>query len=218
MTADAMYAQRAARRLNALLDEEGFPFDELGRSTAVGARIGTGMQAAQQLLSGVVPWTWAQLDKVCSVFKRVPGYFLDPVPSEPFPSDAQLVTSSDGGESIVWRSPRGFLQHAPEFGTPLRYLTMRERVARYPLGSLLVYAEEVFRTNGVRPGACYVIERDEGLDVMQCQASRETLASFEPLAQPGISVMVPLEPPARGGAHQGQGRIAGSVLAAISQS
>lgn len=218
MTADATYAQRAARRLNALLDEEGFPFDALGRSTAVGARCGTGMQAAQQLLSGVVPWTWDQVDRVCSVFRRSPGYFFDPVPSEPFPSDAQLVTSSDGGESIVWRSPRGFLQHAPEFGTPLRYLTMRDRVSRYPLGSLLVYAEEVSRTNSMRPGASYVIEREDRLEVMQCQASRETLASFEPLDQPGISVMVPLEPPARGGHDHGQGRIAGSVFAAISPS
>jgi hypothetical protein len=214
MRAEATYAQRAAKRLNALLDEEGFPFDELGRSKAVGARIGIGMQAAQQLLSGLVPWTWGQIDKVCSVFSRTPGYFLDPLPSEPMPSDVQLVPSSDGGESIVWRSPRGFLAHPPTLGTPLRYITMRDRAPRYPLGSLLLY-QETGTLEGVRAGAAYVIERDDRLEVMQCQASGETLASFGPIGQQGISVMVPLAP-ATGG--DGQGRIAGSIFAAISPS
>jgi hypothetical protein len=214
MTADAMFAQRAARRLNALLDEEGFPFDELGRSKAVGARIGIGMQTAQQLLSGLVPWTWGQIDKVCSVFNRTPGYFLDPVASEPMPSDVQLVPSSDGGESIVWRSPRGFLAHPPALGTPLRYITMRERAPRYPLGSLLLY-EEIGTLEGVRAGGAYVIERDDRIEVMQCQASGETLASFGPIGQQGISVMVPLAPTTGG---DGQGRIAGSIFAAISPS
>jgi hypothetical protein len=210
MRAEATYAQRAAKRLNKLLDEEGFPYDELGRSKAVGARIGSSMQAAQRLLSGLVPWTWDQIDKVCSVFRRTPGYFLDPVPSEPFPSDMQLVTSVDGGESIVWRSPRGFLQHPPAPGTPLRYMTMRERAPRYPLGSLLVYEEYI--TPVLRTGDAYVIEREDGLEVMQCQASRETLASFEPLGRHGISVMVPLAPAA---GDLSQGRIAGSIFAAI---
>jgi hypothetical protein len=50
---------------------------------------------------------------------------------------------------------------------------------------------------------------------MQCQASGETLASFGPIGQQGISVMVPLAP-ATGG--DGQGRIAGSIFAAISPS
>lgn len=215
MTADARYARRAATRLNALLDEEGFPFDALGRSRTVADWIGASMQTAQQLLSGLVPWSWDQVDTVCSVFQRPPGYFFDPV-FEPLPSDARLVTSSDGGESIVWRSPHGFLRHAPAPGTPLHYLTMRDQVARYPLGSLLVYAEEVFRADAARPraGDAYVIVRGDRLEVMQCQCARDTLASFEPLDQQGISVVVPLDPPA----GQDQGRIAGSVFAAISAS
>jgi hypothetical protein len=216
MTADARYARRAATRLNALLDEEGFPYDALGRSRAVADRIGAGMQAAQQLLSGLVPWSWNQVDTVCSVFQRPPGYFFDPVVSEPLPSDARLVTSSDGGESIVWRSPHGFLRHAPAPGARLRYLTMRHQVARYPLGSLLVYAEEVFGAQGPRPrpGDAYVVGRGDRLEVMQCQCARDTLASFEPLDQQGISVVVPLDPPA----GESQGRIAGGVFAAISAS
>lgn len=216
MTADQTYAQRAAARLNTLLDEEGFPYDLLGRATAVGERLGTGLQVAQQLLSGLVTWNWTQLQRVCAAFQRTPGYFLDPVAGEPMPSDARLVTGVDGGESLVWRTPRGFLQDPPADSATLRYFTMRQCGAGFPLGSLLVYAEEVFQPHPLKLGRSYVVDRGDGAELMRFQQGHRTVARFEPLHEPGVAVLVPLDTSGHQTQDAASARVTGAVFAAIS--
>lgn len=215
-TADQTYAQRAASRLNALLDEEGFPYDVLGRATAIGERLGIGLQVAQQMLSGLVAWNWTQLQQVCAAFARTPGYFLDPIAGAPMPSDVRLVTGVDGGESLVWRTPRGFLQNPPAESAKLRYFTMRQRGAGFPLGSLLVYAEEVFEPHPLKLGLSYVVDRGDGAELMRFQQGHRTVARFEPLHEAGVTVLVPLDTSGRQTQDAASARVAGAVFAAIS--
>ena len=216
MTADASYAQRAAKRLNKLLDEEGFPYDLLGRATAIGERLGSDLQTAQQLLSGLVPWTWTQLEQVCAVFGRKPGYFLDSVAGEPLPSDIRVVTGVDGGESLVWRTPHGFLQDPPPDNATLRYFTMRQRDTGFAFGSLLVYAEEVFTPQPFKLGRPYVVDRGDGAELMRFRRSHQTVASFEPMHEPGVSVLVPLDVSGQQTQDAVATRVTGAVFAAIS--
>lgn len=216
MTADASYAQRAAKRLNTLLDEEGFPYDLLGRATAIGERLAVDLQTAQQLLSGLVTWTWTQLEQVCAVFGRKPGYFLDPVVGEPLPSDIRVVTGVDGGESIVWRTPRGFLPDPPPDSATLRYFTMRQRDTGFPFGSLLIYAEEVLQPQPFRVGRSYVVDRGDGAELMRFQRSHQTVATFQPMHEPGVSVLVPLDVSGHQTQDAAATRVTGTVFAAIS--
>lgn len=216
MTADQTYARRAAARLNTLLDEEGFPYDMLGRATAVGEKLGIGLQVAEQLLSGLVTWTWSQLQKVCAAFDRPPGYFLDPVVGQPLPSDVRLVTGVDGGESLVWRTPRGFLQDPPAEGAALRYFTMRQPGTGFALGSLLVYAEQATNPHPLHPGRSYVVDRGDGAELMRFQHGHKTVARFEPLHEPGVTVLVPLDPSGRQTQDAASARVTGAVFAAIS--
>lgn len=215
MNADATFAKRAAARLNKVLDEEGYPFDLLGRSTALGNVLSISATEGQHLLSGIVPWTWDQLEGVCRSFSRRPGYFLDPGIHDSLPSDTEMVTSSDGGESLVLRTPRGFLRGRTQPDARLRYLTERDTKTPYPVGSLLVYAEQQYSGPGMlRAGGTYVVEREGALEVMRCHTIHDSLASFEPL-RPGVSVVVPYaratEP-----ANPEQARIAGDVLVSVS--
>jgi hypothetical protein len=216
MTADATYAQRAANRLKTLLDEEGFPYDLLGRATAVGERLGIDLQAAQQLLSGVVPWTWTQLEQVCAMFERKPGYFLDSVVGEPLPSDIRVVTGVDGGESIVWRTPHGFLPVPPPDSATLRYFTMRQRDTGFAFGSLLVYAEDVLQPHRFKVGRPYVVDRGDGAELMRFRKSHQTVATFEPMHEPGVSVLVPLDVSGHPTQDAAATRVTGTVFAAIS--
>lgn len=216
MTADSTFARRAAARLNTLLDENGFPYDLLGRATAVATRVGTDLQSAQQLMSGLVPWSWTQLDQVCTAFERTPGYFLDAMGGEPLPSDVRLVTGVDGGESLVWRTPRGFLHDPPPAGATLRYFTMRQRAAGFAYGSLLVYAEEAFQPQPFMLGRPYVVDRGDGAELMRYQQGHQTVASFEPVHEPGVSVLVPLDVSGHQTQDAAASRVTGTVFAAIS--
>jgi hypothetical protein len=211
MSADATFANRAAARLNKILDEQGSPFDALGRATVVSESLKVPVQVAQQILSGRVPWSWEQLKAVSEGFARSPGYFLDPEYGGALPSDAQVVTSADGGESIVWRTPRGFLQRPIPESSALRYLTEHVGIAAFPQGSILIYAESAFAPSMVFAGLHYVIAGRSGLQVMRCTTSRDALATFENEREPGVAIVIPFtDAPADESA-----RIAGIVIAAI---
>jgi hypothetical protein len=214
--ADASYAKRAASRLNALLDESGFPYDLLGRARTLGEKLGAGLETAQQLLSGLVPWSYSQLDQVCAAFGRAPGYFLDPVTGERLPTDARLVTGVDGGESLVWRTPRGFLQDPPATDATLRYFTMRQPRAPVPLGSLLVYAEEALQPNPFKLGRTYVVDRGNGAELMRFKQGHRTVAAFEPVHEPGVAVMVPLDSSGKQTTDAVAARVIGTVIVSIS--
>lgn len=60
------------------------------------------------MLSGKVAWNWSQIAAACEAFDRTAGFFLDEHPVPGIPTDVQVVQGSDGGESVVWRGPRGF--------------------------------------------------------------------------------------------------------------
>ncbi len=212
MSADAIFSQRAAARLVKLLDHLGYPFDLLGRSTAIGQKLGITMQAGQQLLSGVVPWTWEQLHSVCTFFEKEPGFFLDEEFLDKVPVDTQAVPSSDGGKTIAFSPPPGFLARALEPGARLRYLRERSDASPFSQGTLLIYAQQTCQAGDVRPGDSYVIDRGDYLEVMRCQSANESIASFESPGDRGVALMIPFE--ARDNASAA--RIAGIVIAAIS--
>lgn len=211
MTADATFAERAAARLRKLLDEHGYPFDLLGRSNAISARLGITEQAGQQLLSGVVPWTWQQLASVCSAFQKEPGFFLDKDLSANLPTDTVAVTSSDGGETIAIRAPKGFLRSSCTPGTRLRYLTERSEASSFKQGSLLIYTEVEMLPGEVHADSIYVVDHHENLEVMRCQSVSAAAASFEPVTRRGVALIVPFEVRE----DSAEARIVGRVVATL---
>jgi len=211
MTADATFAERAAARLRKILDEHGYPFDLLGRSNAVSAKLGITDQAGQQILSGIVPWTWTQLETVCMAFQKEPGYFLDKDFSASLPTDTVAVTSSDGGETIAIRAPKGFLRSSGTPGTRLRYLTERSEASSFKQGSLLIYAEVGMDPGDVQAGNSYVVAHHENLEVMRCQSVSAAVASFEPVTRRGVALIVPFEVRE----DSAEARIVGRVVATL---
>lgn len=115
---------RAASRLRSLLSDIGHPVDALGRATSLAKATGLSKQAASNLMSGIVPWTLDDVAVLCETFGKTAGFFLDPGPDQLIPADSIIVTSSDGGESTVWRAPGGFLESPRTFPKqPLRYIS-----------------------------------------------------------------------------------------------
>lgn len=184
MKAPELFSQRAALRLGKLLDEEGFPVQLLGRANALATKLSIDPVAATQLLSGIVHWNWDDLLHICTVFEKSPGFFLDKYPSADFPSDTKVVTSIEGGESIVWRVPNGFLKHPFQMSPDvvLSYLTAPEDVTSMfePL-SLLVFASHPSVALNLTVGFAYVLQTKSGVDVMRCSGIQEKSARFEPI-------------------------------------
>lgn len=132
--------QRASARLHALLDGSGIATHPLVRNRHLAAELRLSLQESEALLSGLVPWNMGQLDKICQHFGQRPGYFLDPDVNMSLPADASTVTSTDGGEPIVWRIPSGYRQHAPD-SKPLNYFTIlsRSHFGGEPVPTALIY-------------------------------------------------------------------------------
>lgn len=140
--------------------------------------------AATQLLSGIVTWSWDDLQAVCVAFEKSPGYFLDKNQSGDLPTDTKVVTSMEGGESIVWRAPSGFLNH-PFSMSPdviLRYVKAPEGISdMFEPDSLLIFAAHPSVALNLVVGKAYVLQKKDGIDVMRCIDIHEDSARFEPL-------------------------------------
>jgi hypothetical protein len=215
MTADQVFAQRAANRLNALLDEQGAPFDLLGRSSLVAQLMQATPQEAQQLLSGKVPWSWTQVARACGTFGRNPGFFLDEHPVPGIPTDTCVVPGADGGETIVWRAPRGFIKNPASATARLRYMTQHDVHGPYPLCSLLVYAEQRFTPKTLTQASAYVIESDSGLEAMRCVDVHDHVASFESSRPGALARVVQYADEASNDHTDRLPRIVGRILASI---
>lgn len=177
-TADTVYAERAARRLKKLLDEQGFPLDTLGRSVALSRLLQMSEAAALQVMSGKVPWDWETVQKVCKSFGKEPGYLLDDVPVEGMPSDVRIVTSVAGGESIVWRMPTGFYGTPVTKSSELRYLVDTQPVADGAAIALHVFEQRVVGRGDLEAGALYVVESEEGYSLMTFTSIKGQQACF----------------------------------------
>lgn len=169
------YSKRPSLRLIRLLDDEGGPSDLLGRIAVLKERARLSDDEARQLLGGMVVWRWDQLDRMCKVFMKTPGFFLDPEPETPAPSDTKRVPSSEGGETAVLRVPKDFGNARAAMGLPWRYATARGDSGPFRFGSMVVYAEGWHELSA---GRTYAIESDERLDFLQCEDIRGSIASF----------------------------------------
>lgn len=181
MDPSKLYSQRAAIRLGKILDEEGYPFDLVGRSNALASSLGIAAQEAIKLLSGITHWDFADLLLVCNYFEKDAGYFLDKNYNGAIPSDAKVVTSLDGNEAIVWRAPQGFIKNLelnPD--TVLRYITApQDLVSGFQPGSLLVCASHPKAPLSLSIGSFYVIQTADGFEVMKCIEIQEEISRFE---------------------------------------
>ena len=157
-TADKRIAKRASLRLNARLDEEGYPIDLHGRSSTLAKAIGVSQQEAAFLLSGVVPWSWDLLDKVCATFAVRPGHLLDESLSAVLPSDTLPVPSAAGGETIAWRTPSGLGSHRLSRQSKLLYVTSQrgEQIL------LHIFELQPPPPHETTPGQTYAVESDMG--------------------------------------------------------
>jgi hypothetical protein len=178
------YSERAAKRLNKLLEEEGYPQDLRERANALSRELSIDCQEALKLLSGITHWTFDDLKRVCKFFEREEGYFLNKNFNYDFPSDSRVVPSLDGGESIVIRFPNGYLKQGMELSPDINlyYLRAHQEMRRqFNPGSLLVCAEHDNVRIYTTEGDFYVIQTDESLEVMQCTEAQELLSRFAPL-------------------------------------
>jgi hypothetical protein len=205
---ERIFASRAAARLKKFLDEQGAPYDALGRVQFVAEHLRLQSQEANQILGGVVPWTWDQLHAVAQYCDRNPGYFLDERNTS-LPSDVLVVPSVDGGETIVWRTPRGWLRR-PLRTKSLSYITQHFANKTLPTGSLLIF-EEVVAAEALEPGLSYVLMCNGGLESATCVEIKGSMASFTSAA--GVGRV--LEHPAPSNLPEDAARVIGRIAAAI---
>lgn len=207
------YSKRASLRLIRLLDDEGGPTDLLGRIAVLKERAQLSDDEARHLLGGVVVCRWDQLDKMCQAFRKTPGFFLDPEPETPMPTDAKRVPSSEGGETAVLRVPKDFGHAQTAIDLPWRYGMFRRDQGPFGLGSLLVYAEG---WNEPRVGRTYAIETDDRLDFLRCDEVRPNDATFRGFeAAGGRTLHIPRAAPSHPDVPRIGPRVLGGVLASI---
>lgn len=179
------FTNRASLALHALLTNLGYSPDLMGRVNTLASAANVSKRHATNLLSGLVTWSFDDLALMCNIYGKSAGFFLDPGLERQLPCDTRLVTSSDGGESIVWRVPNGFLNTPlkhPE--APLRYISdscpniFANREARM----MIVYEdwEAIPAAGGVSVNESYIVEDEDGaLQTMLCTDIRKnTMAVF----------------------------------------
>lgn len=212
MAPDLVYAARAAKRLKGLLDEGGYPLDLLGRAGAVSGLLAISQDEAMHLMSGKVPWSWSNIARVCEAFCRSPGYFLDEGGEEPLPSDAKVVTGVGGGESTVWRAPTGLARPLPSTAR-LRYVVLPTPNVPAEARCLRVFNAREVTARQLQTGLEYVIENDEGHDVMRLVRLRDTSAVFEALDDKS-TLLVPVAAKT-GRSPEAAPRVVGDVIGTI---
>lgn len=213
-TADSLYAERAARRLKKLLDEQGFPLDTLGRSVALSRLLLMSEATAIQVMSGKVPWDWDTVQKVCKSFDKQPGYLLDDVPAEGMPSDVRIVTSVAGGEAIVWRMPTGFYGTPVTKSSELRYLVDSTPSADGAAISLHVFEQRAIGRGDLTIGTIYVVESEEGYSLMTFTSVKGQLACFSSRSE-ASEVLIAMSSNDEPGENASLPRVAGQLLGSI---
>ena len=213
MKTSEKYAQRAAQRLNALLDQQGAAVTLLERSNVLADALNLPATQTRQMLGGLVSWTWAQLDKTCTVFGKEPGYFLDQTSLPGIPADTKVAQSADGGELIVVRPPLGFIKRAPDPRAEWCYGTQHRSSAFIPQGSLVLYTA-LGMGEHLHAGLLYAIEGPDGLDFMRCTAVHEAVAGLDAGSADGTSRMLPVSV-GSGDIDSIGPRIVGQVFASI---
>jgi len=214
---DTTLITRASTRLHALLDRCGITTHPLLRHRHLAADLGISMQESEALLSGLVPWSMGQLAKICQYFDQRPGFFLDPGVDMDLPPDTTTVTSTDGGEPIVWRAPGGHKQHNRN-GRSLNYFTI---MSRSHFGGNLVPTAMIYQKipdlTGVVPfhecNVGYVLA--DGAGAYQpaiCSKVSSRHIQFDTVAGSSPPFLLPLNPNAlgMGGTHV-VGRAIGTV-------
>lgn len=200
-----------------MLDEEGYPSTLLGRSAGLAQKLSIDPTAATQLLSGIVPWTWSDLQAACAVFDKSPGFFLDKRPTGEMPSDTKVVPSMEGGESIVWRVPHGFLKRQFSMGPDvvLKYVMAPEDISEmFEPSCLLVFATHPHVALNLILGDAYVLQTNAGVEVMRCIDVLDEAARFEPLNN-RIGAVVVRFPNDFSGTDE-RARVIGTVIGSIS--
>lgn len=179
----AALSKRAATRLQKLLTDLGHPMDALGREASLARITSLSKRSVSNLLSGIVPWTLDDIGVLCATFGKSAGYFLDSVPGQAIPADSEVVTSMDGGESIVWRAPSGFLNRPRDFpGKALRYVsTSSIGYFDSTVRTLLVYEDwaDVADPIPVVKNSHYMIEDADGVvQPMRCMDVTHSVGVF----------------------------------------
>jgi hypothetical protein len=197
---------RASSRLNDLLTDLGYPLDMLGRSTSLAQNCSISARDATNLLSGIVVWSFHDLAVICDTFGKDPGFFLDSGRNSSVPADTTLVTSSDGGESTVWRAPNGFITQRKMPSAPLKYIstTSKGYFGRSPVRTMLVY-EDWSQHAGlaiVEPQRGYILEDGDGsLKPMLCIAVFARCMNHDQDRHIVPLLMSPVRDPATQGTH-----------------
>lgn len=214
MLSDQALFMTAKLRLRKLLEEQGFPNDTDGLVIALAGRLHIEPCVAQELLSGVNPWSWDQLAKICEDFGRSPGFFLDPVIAGHLPSDTRLVVSAEGGESIAWRTPAGLSTQEVPRDARLRYISSPLPRFSAESQSICIYCLDDVPFQRLQVGSNYVIEDNDGYEVMSLTSVNSNAVIFSSIDERRGRVMS-LEPPHGNGGEWTSPRIAGWVMGTI---
>jgi hypothetical protein len=78
-----------------------------------------------------------------------------------------------------------------------------------------VYAETVLQSQPFKVGLPYVVDRSDGAELMRYSQGHQTVACFEPVHEPGVSVLVPLDVSGHQTQDAAATRVTGAVFAAI---
>lgn len=212
MTPEFIYALRASQRLGQILDESGYPRELLGRSLALADAFHISAQEATQLLSGQVPWSWNNIARACSAFGRTPGFFLNEIFDLSIPSDVQIVTSVQGGESVVWRSIVNTTRTPFSPTARLSYLQLES--PENPITTCLkVFDNKTIESHELTEHAQYVVETEDGYEIGKFKGFKNHFALFESLNR-NTSWLIQV-PAANEPANEKRPRIIGVVIGNI---
>ena len=102
-----------------------------------------------------------------------------------------MVHSSCGGDPIAFRASEWFIGRKLKADTRLKYLIEHSDSSRFRKGSLLIYAEVDCQAGDIFPGDACVITDGDSLEVVACQSTTDTHASFAPISGNGATMTVP---------------------------
>lgn len=172
--------RRFGSRLQALLDDLGYPVPPAARARALSVSAGIDAGLAASYLNGKLLPDLPALLVLCDRFDREPGYFLDRTPQQVPPGTRLVRPLTPGDESLVIRLPSDFLPDDRREGpNELDYLRAPSGLAGTLERGDLIISARLFpwsSDDGFRIGGIYLRETASGYALSRCIVASETYA------------------------------------------
>lgn len=215
------YTRRFQGRLQACLDSSGIATKTQQRASFLSAGADIDVDKALALLSGRTLPSWPELQRLCALTNRQPGWFLDETPNE-IPRRTKQIECLGQGEPITIALPPMLASEIDDESTPLAYFRLTKPLGFASQAGDIVIAHDPARVKrAIHVNKLYLVETEARFELRRCteilegRAVFSADAKFAPMAEPLMCPVDNINQPSIDRTHQSDPPHFGAVAAVL---